>query len=213
MSARLPDGAIVAIATAYGPSKTISAISNADPGEASSVDHGFEDGDLLEIKSGWQRINERIFRVSGVASGKFSLEGMDTTLEQYFPPGSSAGSAREITGWTQITQVMELTTSGGDQQFATYSFLEEEFERQLPTITSAQSITLGIADDPTLPGYIALKKASMSKELRALRLTLPGGSTVLYNGIVSLNETPSLNKGQVMQVKATFSLQSLYTRY
>ena len=213
MSARLPDGAIVAIATAYGPSKTISAISNADPGEATSADHGFTDGDLLEVKSGWQRINERIIRVSGAASGKFDLEGMDTTSDQYFPAGSSAGSAREVTAWTQITQILEFTTSGGDQQFANFSFLEEDFERQLPTVTSAQSITLGIADDPTLPGYIALKQASMSKELRALRLTLPGGSILLYNGIVSLNETPSLSKGQVMQVKATFSLQSRPTRY
>ena len=37
--------------------------------------------------------------------------------------------------------------------------------------------------------------------------------SMLYNGIVSLNETPTLTKGQVMQVRATFSLQSKPTRY
>ena len=34
-----------------------------------------------------------------------------------------------------------------------------------------------------------------------------------YNGYVSFNETPTLTKGQVMQVTATFSLQGRPVRY
>jgi hypothetical protein len=213
MAARLPDGATVFIATAYGSAKTISSITNADPGVASSTGHGFTNGDLLEVLSGWQRLNERIIRASGAATDAFNLEGQDTTSTQRFPTGSSAGSAREITTWTQISQILEFTTNGGDQQFANFSYMEEDFERQLPTITSAQSVTIGIADDPTLAGYQALKTASDARALRALKLVLPDGSLILYNGIVALNETPSLTKGQVMAVRATFSLQSRPVRY
>lgn len=213
MSARLPDGAAVAIATAYGAAKTITAISNANPAVASSVAHGFTNGDLIAIDSGWPRVNERIVRVTSAVADSFGLEGIDSTDVTRYPAGSGAGQAREITTWTPITQILEFTTSGGDQQFTNFSYLEEDFERQLPTITSAQSITIGIADDPTQPGYIALKLASDVRAMRALRLTLPDGSILLYNGIVSLNETPTLTKGQVMQVRATFSLQSKPTRY
>lgn len=213
MAARLPDGSAVAIASTYATAKTISAISNASPAVASSTAHGFANGDLLAITSGWSRLNERIVRVSASTTDSFSLEGIDATDVTRFPAGAGAGTVRKITAWTPIAQILEFSTSGGEQQFSNFSYLDEDFERQLPTITSAQSITLGIADDPTLAGYIALKAAGDARAQRALRLTLPDGGIILYNGIVSFNETPTMSKGQVMQVKATFSLQSKHVRY
>ena len=106
-----------------------------------------------------------------------------------------------------------MATSGGDQQFANFSFLEEDYERQLPTITSAQSIQIGLADDPLLAGYIALKAAGEARAIRALKVTLPNGAVLLYNGYCSFNETPTLTKGSVMQVRATFSLSGRPVRY
>ena len=114
---------------------------------------------------------------------------------------------------TQIAQVLSFEMSGGDQQFATFSFLEEDFERQLPTVTSARSIRIGIADDPTLAGFQALKALEGKRIMRALRLNLPNGAILLYNGIVAFNSTPTLTKGNVMEVSASFSLQGPPTRY
>ncbi len=214
MAANLPDGSIVSIATTYDAAKPITAISNANPAVATAAAHGFANGDLIEIKSGWQKINERIVRVASSTAGAFNIEGINTTSTSDFPVGSATpASARLISGWTQISQILSFEMSGGDQQFATYSFLEEDFERQLPTVTSARSIKIGIADDPNLAGFQALKAVGGTKTNRALRVALPNGSVLLYNGIVSFNETPTLQKGNVMQVTATFSLQGVPTRY
>lgn len=213
MAARLPDGSTVAIATAYGSPKAVTAVTNANPAVATSAAHGLANGALIEVTSGWQRVNDRIVRVANQASGTFELEGINSLAMQYYPAGSGVGSVREITTFTQISQILDFTTSGGEQQFATYSFLEEDFERQLPTVTSAQSISIGIADDPSLPGYQALKAAGEARAVRALRLTLPDGSLILYNGTISFNETPTLTKGSVMQVTATVSLQGRPVRY
>ena len=49
--------------------------------------------------------------------------------------------------------------------------------------------------------------------MRALRLVLPDGSNVNYNGVVSLNETPTVTKGALMAVKADFSLANRPVRY
>ncbi|WP_219209216.1 phage tail protein [Variovorax boronicumulans] len=213
MSAKLPDGSVVSIATTLAAAKVITGLSNANPSVAASVAHGYANGELIWLKSAWQRLNDRIFRVSGQAADLFALEGQDTLNTQRFPAGTGGGTAQKITAWTQVSQILGFTTSGGDQQFANFSYLEEDFERQLPTVTSAQSIALDIADDQTLPGYIALKAASDSRALTPIRLTLPDGALVLYNGIIALNETPTLTKGQVMAVKATISLQSRPVRY
>jgi len=213
MSASLPDGATVAIATAYGSSKSVTAITNANPGVITANAHGMANGAFYELKSGWQKINDRVFKAANVSTNAVDVTGIDTTDTTRFPAGTGTGSLREITAFTQISQILEFTTSGGDQQFANFSFLEEDFERQLPTVTSAQSIQIGIADDPTLAGFIALKAAGEARAIRALKVTLPNGSVLLYSGFVSFNETPTLTKGSVMQVTATISLNGRPTRY
>jgi len=213
MAARLPDGAIVSIATTYGTPDTVSDISNTNPGVASSTSHGLSNGNVVLMASGWSNLDGRVVRVASSATNTFALEGIDTLSTTLFPASSGAGTATIISAFTQITQIMGFATSGGDQQFTNYSFLEQNFETQIPTYTSAQTITIDIADDPTLAGYIALKAASDARAIRALKIVMPDSSVIYYNGYVSFNETPTVSKGQVMQVKATFSLTGKPVRY
>ncbi len=213
MAIRLPDGATVFLATTYGPEKAVSGISNAAPAVVSAAGHGLANGAYFQLNSGWQKISERIWKAAAITTDTLAVVESDTTDTARFPALGGVGSIKPITGWTQISQILDFQTQGGDQQFWTGSFLEDDFERQLPTVTSSQSITLGIGDDPKLLGYKALKAAGEARALRALRVNLPDGSVLLYNGIVSFNETPTMSKGQVMQVSATFSLQGRPVRY
>lgn len=213
MAAKLPDGAIVSMSSTEGSAKTVSAITNAATGVATSTTNGFTDGDVVIMSSGWSNLNNRVVRIANAAADAFDLEGIVTSSTTLFPVGSGTGTATEITGFTQIAQIMGFTTSGGDQQYVNYSFLEQNFETQIPTIFSAQSITIDIADDPSLAGYVALAAASHARAIRALKIALPDGSTIFYYGYVSLNETPTVSKGAVMTCKATFSLLGRPVRY
>lgn len=213
MSAKLPDGAIVTLSTTLGSAKTVSALTNANPGVATSTAHGFVNGDIVLMNSGWSNLNQKAVRVAGSVANAFNLDGIDTSLTSLYPAGSGAGTAALVGGFTQITQIVGLGTSGGDQQYTNFSFLEQNYETQLPTIFSAQSLQLDIGDDPSLPGYLALKSAADARAYRVLKLALPDGSFILYYGQVSMNETPTLNKGQIMTVKATFALSARPVRY
>lgn len=208
MSAKLPDGATVSIATTYATAKTVTAVTNAAPPVASSATHGLTANDIIALSSGWSGLNDRVFRVTAPTADTIGLLGADATNVQRYPVGGGAGSFRKITAFQQISQILGWETSGGDQQYVNYSYLEDDFERQLPSSFSAQSITITIADDATLPGYIALKAASDSRLVTAIRLALVDGSSVLYNGIISLNESPNVTKGQVVSVRASIALQS-----
>lgn len=213
MSVSLPNGVIFSLGTTLETAKNVSAISNANPAVASAAAHGFTNNDIILLNSGWQKLNDRLFRVANQAAGTFELAGQDTTNTTLYPSGTSSGNARKVSGWTQITQVLECTTSGGEMQFATYSFLENDFESQIPTQHSAQSLTMSIADDPTLAGYAALKKAAAERAAVPLRAQMPNGSVIYYYGYISFNETPSMTKNNVMACQATFSLMSLPVRY
>ena|SRR5688572_14329630 len=213
-SAQLPDGATIALATTYGAEKDATAVSNANPGVATlEASHGVATGDFFEFTSGWSRLNQRIMKAGTVATNDVPLTGINTTDTDDYPIGTGTGTIREITAFTQISQILGFETSGGEPNDVTFSYLEENFERSLPGAASAQKLTITIADDATLAGYIALAAASESRALTALKMTLPTGAVILYNGIVFLNETPNVTKGQPMRVVATLSLQSKPTRF
>lgn len=213
MSVSLPNGVTLALATTYASAKNVTALTNYDPAQATSNAHGYSDGDFLEVTSGWAKLNQRVVRVDNPATNTFELEGIDTSSTTSYPAGTGTGTVRKITAFTQITQVLDVTTAGGEMQFTTYSFLEQDFETQLPTQSSPQTITINVADDPTLSGYVALKEAAEARDIRALKVTFPNGAVLLYNGYVSFNETPSMTKNEVMAVTATFSLLSRPVRY
>jgi hypothetical protein len=213
MSVQLPDGSVLSIESAVGTAKAITAITNANPAVATAAGHGFSDGDFVKIASGWNRLNGRVVRVKNSDTDSFELEGVDTSSTQRFPAGSGVGTAQEVTGWTQVTQVLEFSTSGGEQQFATYSFLEEDVEHQIPTTKSPQSLSFSIGDDATLPWYPVFSAANDDRVPRALRLTLPSGALVLYNGYTTINKTPTVTKGQVMALASSVALVGEVTRY
>lgn len=212
MSVSLPNGIVLALATAYAANLTVTAASNASEAVL-TVTNTLSNGDYFEFVSGWSRANNRIFRAKSVSGTNLVAEGLDTSSTTLFPAGSGTGTIRKINTWTQITQIIGCTSSGGEPQYQTYSFLEQDFDSQIPTTTSAQSLALEIADDPTLAGYIALKTVAQTRAVTALRATLPQGGTILYNGIFAFDETPSLTKGNLMAVKAGVALQGRPVRY
>lgn len=212
MSVQLPNGIILALATAYAPVLTVTAATNASEAVV-TVTNTYAAGDLVEFNSGWSRANGRIFRIKSPTGANAVLEGLDTSDQTQFPLGSGLGTIRKINTWTQIQQVTELTSSGGEPQYVQYEFLENDYQSQIPSTTTAQSIAITVADDPTLPGYAALKAARDSRKLVALRASLPQGGVLLYNGYVSFDETPSMTKGQIMACRGGFALQGRPVRY
>jgi hypothetical protein len=214
MSVSLPNGAIVAMASGYGAVKAMSAVSNANPAIATlEASHGVVAGDFLEVTSGWSRLTDKIVKAGTPSTNDVPLTGIDTLLTSIYPAAAGAGSVREITGWTQLAQVLSSASNGGEQQFTTYQFLEADAEKRIPTNKSAAGLTLSIADDPLLAGYILASAANDDRLPRAIRITLPSGAVLLYNAYVSLNKTPTLTVNEIMACEVTLSLMAEPVRY
>lgn len=214
MAVRLPNGSLIAIASAYGTVRDMTALTNANPAVATlEASHGVATGEIIEVTSGWSKLNGRIVRAGTVATNDVPLTGINTTDTAKYPPGGGTGSVREISTWQQILQILEITSSGGDQGFTNYSFLEDDTERQIPTQKSPITLNIQIADDDSLAHFPILVAADEDRLPRAVRLTLPSSALIFYNGFVTFNTTPSLNKNEVMALQATLSLTAAPTRY
>ncbi|MEE4675365.1 phage tail protein [Pseudomonas alliivorans] len=213
MGFRLPNGATLQIASAYGAAIPVTALSNANPAVATAAAHGLADGDIISVTSGWTRLNDRAARVDNSLSGSFELEKINTLNVQPYPAGSGAGSVREVTAFVEISQITDVGTSGGDQQFTTFGFLADDDDRQLPTSKNPISMSFTVADDPDLPYVAVVEEADEDKQPRVLRLNLPGGSVILYTAYVSITATPTLSRNNVMSRTITISLAGRSTRY
>lgn len=211
---QLPNGAKVALSSIFGAVKEITGISNADPGVAAAAAHGFANGDILLLESAWEELEGRAVRAAGVvADTSFQLEGFDTTDLIRFPAGLGAGTAKEVTEWVTIDQIIGTAFAGGEQGYWGYSPLDSLRTKQLPTERGAQTMTLTLADDQQRPWYDALDQADRLGDTRVVRITLRNGAKLFYTGSVSFNKTPTLVKNEGMAVTMTLSINAEITRY
>lgn len=218
MAIALPNGSLVAIAASYGASKTMLDITNANPGVAQlAPGHGVVTGDIIEVTSGWSRLTEKVVKAGTIGSppsvDDIPLLGIDTSLTSIYPAGGGAGTVREILTWTQLSQILDSQSNGGEQQFLDYQLLEADAAKRIPTFKSPAGLTFQVADDPSLPGYILASAANDDRLPRAIRLTLPSGAIIYYNAYISLNKTPSLTVNEIMAVEVTLSLLAEPVRY
>jgi hypothetical protein len=204
----------MAIGSTYGATKNLTAFTNANPGVATlEATHGIIVGDIFEVTSGWSRANGNVYRASVVATNDVSVEGLNTTSTANFPAGSGVGTVREVTAWTQISQILQTSTEGGEQQFVTYSFLEDSSEHQIPTTKTPTVFKLTIGDDASLAHYAILAAADADRLQRVVRVLLPSGSPIYFSAYVTLRKTPTLTKNEVMGLQVTLSLINETTRY
>ncbi|MEA5673227.1 phage tail protein [Pseudomonas sp. MH2] len=194
----LPNGSVLEIASVFGSAVTFTALTNAAPPVATSVGHDIENGDVLLVSSGWALIADRAVTAASVAADTFTLKGLNTTNVDKYTPGAGVGSVLPVTAWAQISKVTAFTSAGGEQQYLTVGYLEDDDDRQFPTNRNPITLSITVEDQPSA-AYVALVETyGDSKELVVVRLKLPGGDQILYPGYVSITTTPTMDRNSLM---------------
>ena len=212
--ARTPKGTIRQVYTSLDTAKAVSGISNASEAVVTCDAHGYANGDVIFMTSGWGRINRRAFRIKSVLTNTFVLEGMDTTNTEFFPTGGGAGTAREALTPVQVTMVLATQTSGGDAQQVEYSYEESDARYSIADGFSAVSRTFELdADAIGTPGYTLLRSLTNTGAETVLKSITKGGSFTLTPGTVAMNEEVVTQDGQVNRVRVVFNGSNQSVRY
>ena len=212
--AQVPTGTLFSVATAFGADKTVTAISNATTAVVSCTAHGYSNGDIVEITSGWGKLNKRAFRVAAVSADTFQLENQDTTNTSFYPTGSSAGTVRKVTTWQQFDKVMNPQSTGGDPKTVQYKYVESDVEYSINDGFSATSYTLELdADAIGGAGYNAAKALTETQTDTIMQMRLRSGSPIYLPCKVALNENVKLQDGQINRVMVAFNGNNRATRY
>lgn len=212
--AQVPTGSTFYIASTFAASKTTTVVTNASEAVVTVTTHGYTNGDIVEITSGWGRLNRRNFRIKSVTTDTFVLEGADTTSTTFYPAGTGVGSVRKITAFTQITTTMNPQSTGGDPKTVTYKFIESDVEYSINDGFTATSYTLELdADSIGSAGYTALKTLTEVQTDTCLKIVTRNGALIFQPCTVALNEAIRMQDGQINRVNVSFNGNNRLTRY
>jgi len=212
MSITLAVGTQVAIASTYGTAVNMTAITNSATSSTPAVatlaaGHGVVVGDFLEITSGWTLLTGRIARVSVVSVNDVTLENIFTNDTTAYPAGTGTGTIRRITAWTTISQITSgIQISGGDQQFADVTTLQDRNQRQIPTRRSPVTATFPVYADETLSWVATVRAASTTATATACRMIYPNNSRTVFNGYWTLGDINTIQDDTLRnQIVITFA--------
>lgn len=212
--AQVPTGTTFFIASAYAAAKAITVLSNAAEAVVTSAAHGYANGDIVEISSGWGRLNKRHARIKSVTTDTFVLEGIDTSSTTFYPTGSGLGTVRKVSTFTQIQQVLGINTSGGDAKNVNYKYLESDVEFSINDGFAAQTMSLELdADSIGTAGYTALKTLTDVQTDTCLLTQARSGSKVYQSCTVALNEAVQMTDGQINRVALAVNGTGRLVRY
>lgn len=212
--AQVPTGTTFHIASAYGSALPTTIVTNAAEAVVTSTAHGLANGDVVEVTSGWGRLNKRVFEVKSVTTDTFVLKGADTSSTDFFPAGVGIGSVREVTTFTQITQVLNPTSQGGEPRQVEYRYVESDVDFSINNGFSATSYSLQLdADSIGTAGYTALKSLTDLQSDTCLKILTRNGARIFQPCTVALNEAVALQQDQVNSVTAAFNGKNRLTRY
>jgi hypothetical protein len=201
----------VAMQSALAAADTITGITKANPGVATSVAHGLVNGDyVFLLVAGMHQLNERVARVANKTNDTFELEGIDTTLFDTF----SSGTAELITFGTSITTAASISSGGGGFDFVDTTTIHANAKSQTPGLPAAMSYTMEHIWDSADAGQIAMKVASDAQARRAFKFTFgTGGKIMVFAGYVGFDGTPGGSAQDKVMTSAVITSNGRPTYY
>lgn len=207
MAFALPNGARVYVQKSKGDTLTFDVITNTKEAIVTlKTNHGLVVGDEVMITSGWAKLDYIVARISRVNGAEVTLGNINTVNVNMFPAGEGAGTVTKITAWERLPQIKEVSTEGGEQQYVQIQFLEDDKEKQLPTIKSAKSKIYTVAHDSSLPVYPVLQELDQSNDAVAMKMYVPKAKETRYDAVrISFDPTPetAINDIEVVKVHTT----------
>lgn len=210
------NGSVPSIASTFGTTANITAITNAANAVATlGAGHGTVVGDFVEIlTSGWSRLVSRVFRVSAVATNDVTLEGCNTAATAVFPAGQGTGTLRRVTAWADLQQVNELNVTGGEQQFQEGQYIDNPLSFRFPTNQSPIDVSFAVDDDQSLAFWTQIRAAADSLVARPLRIRDGAGiPRAVGSGIWTYSAAPAFAVNQVLKRQINVALGAAFTEY
>jgi hypothetical protein len=206
MAYYFPEGTKLQYSVTFAATKTITALSNANPASATSTAHGYSDNDEILLSSGWEDATDTVYKVDQIDANTFTVLGLDASSTTFYPAGTGTGTASKISSWVEVPQLLDLSTSGGDVRLTTISPLAKRNDIQVATGFNGTALNFTLGHDPANATYLAMLGISRTLTKVALKVLISGSAPMYGYGYMSVSEMPRMARNQANQVNGTITM-------
>lgn len=179
--------AYLSVATATGATKTITGLTNANPGVVTSTAHGLANGSVGIITSvvGTVQVNNRAFVVANQATNTFELKGVDTTTAQGYGVYTSGGVWTPQT-MTEVGEVRGITSAfDGEASDIDVTHLRSTGKEYLTGLPEFGNVSLNLwMPSSADTGQTKLRALREIQASAAFTITLASGQVAAFVGLV-----------------------------
>ncbi len=186
----------VQVAQTLGTAKTVSAITNASPGVATSTAHSLTNGSVgfFTGVGGMVQLEGQAARVANTAANSFDLHGLNTTNYSAF---SGTAQFTPITAWLTMAESDSYDIGGGSADELDVTCLADVIKQTENGNLAAQTVTINIkALTAPSAAMLLLMSDAQAGLARAFRIVLQDGSVRVFRAEPSL-PSESLSTGAV----------------
>lgn len=205
-------GVQVAVQSALATALPVTAITRANPGVVTVTGAAPTTGSFVFLSGvgGMTQVDGRVVRAAAAAGSNFSMEGVDSTNFDVF---TSGGTAQAITFGTSLAIALSLNGSGGEAEQIDVTTIHDSIRKTKLGAFSQLVYTGTCIWDPSDAGFIALKAASEIKGTRAIRISFPNGSRVVFAGQIGFSGVPTGSAQGVVETALTITVSGPITNY
>ena len=178
-------GVRVEVQKTVAAAKTITAISLANPGVATSTAHALADGTVgfLDAVAGMVNLDGQAIRIDAPASNTFELQGVDTTTY----PAFTAGTFVPVTVWSTLSRSSSYNIGGGAAEKIKTTVLLDEIEQQANGLLAAQTVSFNINHETVDEEALQLiATAAINQAYLVFRITFKDGAQRIFRGQPSM---------------------------
>lgn len=194
----------VEIAATYSAEKTVSEVTNASPGVATSTAHGLADGTIGYFKdvAGMDEINGVAHSVSSPLTDSFTLEDENTTKYGDF----TGGKFVPVSTWATLSTSTGYQISNAEADKLDATTLLDRIKQEEAGLLGAQSVSIDGFSDAQNAAVALIRAAALAGDYVVVRITLKNGERRIFRGQPGL-PGESLSVGQKATSQVTFSVK------
>lgn len=169
-------GISVQVGLTYGATKSISAVTQASPGAATSTSHGLADGTVGYISgvTGMVQLEGQAVRVDNPTTNAFDLQGLNTTSYTAF---SGTATFTPVSTWATLAECDEYSIGDAAADKIDVTCLIDVIKQEENGNLAAQSLNLRIkSTDTPSAAMAALIAAAQSGTPVVIKITLQNGA-------------------------------------
>jgi len=191
------------VQSTLGTALTVTALTQANPGVATSTAHGLTDGTVVifTVAGGMTQLDQQAVRIANSTVDTFELEGLDTTNYSAW----TTGTIQAVTAWEAMCTAQNVSMPDAAPERIQTTTLCDDTHQYAYGYTDAPDGSIVGQFDPQNAAVILIAAATKSTSQLAMMVNWNSGRKTLFNANVAGGKGFDASLGSLVTANVSFT--------